>query len=171
MNKAKQKRNNEYYLERLHSEHPVVYSDFQSGRFKNLSEALIKAGIREKRTGFDTLKSVWKKAGTAERDAFKAFIGCTVPTVASATVATSVAVKSAGHTATATSGKGHLPPALKDAVNEIMKRRCLKSGQVMREIGRNPWDGSLGTALHRGTKIQDSMIADLEVWATKNKAP
>ena len=124
MNKAKQKRNNEYYLERLRSEHPAVYSDFKSGRFKNLSEALIEAGIRKKRTGLDTLKSAWKKASTAERDAFKAFIGCVTPPVACTPVATHVPVKSSSPSPS----KQHLPPALKAAILEIMNRRRLKLG-------------------------------------------
>lgn len=171
MTQAKQKRNNEYYLQRLRSERPDIYSDFKSGRFKNLNEALVTAGIRKNRTGLDTLKSAWKKATTAERDAFKVFIGSTVPTVASATAASSVAVKSVGHTATATSGKGYLPPALKDAVNEIMSRRRLKTGGVMREMGWDALDTSLGSALSRNTQLQNSLISDLESWAATNKAP
>lgn len=167
MNKAKQKRNNEYYLERLRSEHPVVYSDFKSGRFKNLSEALIEARIRKKRTGLDTLKSAWKKASTAERDAFKAFIGCVTPPVACTPVGTHVPVKSSSPSPS----KQHLPPALKAAIVEIMNRRRLKLGGVMREIGRKPLDASLGRALRNRTQLQESMVSDLESWAAKNKAP
>lgn len=171
MASPKPKRDNEYYRERLRKEHPDIYADYQARKFKNLSEALIKAGIRKKRTELDALKSAWNKASKAERDAFKAFIGCAVPTLTNAPASTSVPVKSPSHTATATSGKGHLPPALRDAVKEIMKLRRLKSGQVMREIGRDSLDGSLGMALNQDTLVQDSMIADLEAWAARNKSP
>src|SRR6056297_1676292 len=104
----KQKRDNQYYRERLRTEHPDIYADYQAGHFKNLSEALVKAGIRRKRTELDALKAAWNKASTAERGAFKAFIGCTVPTVTRAPALTSAHMKSPNHTATATSGKGHL---------------------------------------------------------------
>jgi hypothetical protein len=39
MAQAKQKRDNEYYLERLRIEHPEVHADFQADRFRNLTEA------------------------------------------------------------------------------------------------------------------------------------
>lgn len=94
MARPKQKRDNEYYRERLRKDHPDIYADYQAGRFENLSKALIKAGIRKKRTEFDALKSAWNKASTAERDAFKVFIGCAVPTATSAPASTSVPVKS-----------------------------------------------------------------------------
>lgn len=41
----------------------------------------------------------------------------------------------------------------------------------MREVGRDPLDGSLGMALSQDTQVQDSMIEDLKAWATKNKSP
>ncbi|SEP18173.1 hypothetical protein SAMN04490248_13317 [Salinihabitans flavidus] len=168
MTRPKHKRDNNYYLERLRNEHTDVHTDFEAGRFKNLSEALVKAGMRKKRTSLDMLKAAWGKASTAERDTFKAFIGCAAPAATSAPASTPVHVKSPNRT---TTGKRHLPPALKAAVSEIMKRWDLKNGDVMREVGRSPLDASLGMALIRDTQVQDSMIEDLEAWAAKNKAP
>lgn len=171
MTRSDQKRDNEYYLKRLRNEHPDVHADFEAGSFKNLSEALVKAGIRKKRTSLDLLKSSWTKASTAERDAFKAFIGCTTPTVTSAPTSTPVHVRSPNSVASPTPGTRSLPPALKAAILEIMDRRRLKLGGVMREMGWDALDTSLGSALSRNTQLQDNLIADLEFWAAKNKAP
>jgi hypothetical protein len=171
MTRSEQKRDNEYYLQRLRNEHPDVHADFEAGSFKNLSEALVKAGIRNKRTGLDLLKSAWTKASTTEREAFKDFIGCATPTVASAPASTPVHVKSPYRVASLTRGKRHLPPALQAAISEIMGWRRLKMGDVMREIGRKPLDASLGRALRNRTQLQESMVSDLESWAAKNKAP
>jgi len=167
----KQKRDNEYYLKRLRQERPDVHADFEAGRFKNLSEALVKSGIRKKRTSLDALKAAWGKASATERNAFKALIGCAPPTATSAPASPPVHVKSPRNATTAKPGKGRLPVALKDAVTKIMKLRRLKLGQVMREIGRNPLDGSLGMALNKDTLVEDSMIAELEAWVTKNNSP
>lgn len=171
MAQAKPKRDNKYYLERLRIEHPDVHADFQAGRFKNVSEALDKAGLRKKRSGFDTLKATWNKATTVERDAFKTFIGCATSAAVGAPVSTSMHVKWPIRVIPPNPGKRQLPPALAASVCEIMTRRSLKNGDVMREIGRNPLDTSLRTAITRGTQLQDSLIEDLEAWAARNKAP
>ena len=171
MAQTKQKRDNEYFLERLRVEHPAAHADFLAGEFKNLNEALVKVGLRKPRSSLDALKSAWKKASMSERDTFKAFIGCITPTVASAPVARPSFAKSPSHTTTATTGMSHLPPALKAAVSEIMKRRHLKLGQVMCEMGRDPLNTSLGRALFRDTQLQNSLIKDLEAWVVKYKLP
>lgn len=171
MAQAKPKRDNKYYLERLRIEHPDVHADFQSGRFKNVSEALENAGLRKKRSGFDTLKAAWNKAATAERDAFKAFIGCAASAAVGARASKSTHGKLSIRASSPTPGKRQLAPALEAAVHEIMKRRSLKNGDVMREIGRNPLNASLRTAITQGTQLQDSLIEDLEAWAARNKPP
>jgi hypothetical protein len=68
-------------------------------------------------------------------------------------------------------GKQHLLPALETAVREIMDRRGLESGDVMREIGRKPLNPSLGSALHRGTRIQHDLVVALEKWSDDNRTP
>lgn len=49
-----------------------------------------------------------------------------------------------------------------------MNRRGLKNGDVMREIGFNHLDASLGRALGRGHQIQNRLISALEIWVQKN---
>jgi hypothetical protein len=107
----------------------------------------------------------------AERDAFQTLIGCPVSAAARTPVSAGAPVKSPNNVTSSPPGKRHLPPALEAAVREIMDRRGLKTGDVMREIGRKPLNPSLGMALRQGTNVQDSMLEDLKAWVTKNMAP
>jgi hypothetical protein len=172
MTRPKQKRDNAYYLARLRKEHPTVHADYQAGKFKNLTGALVKAGLRKRRTGLDMLKSAWKNASASERDAFKSFIGCATPAV------TGTPVSSSGHvapsspaTSSAHSQPHHLPADLEVRIRDAMNRRGLNNGDVMREIGRKPTDTSLGMALSRKTRLQADMIEDLRAWVTQNSTP
>lgn len=71
-----QKRDNQYYLERLKNEHPSIYADYQMKKFKNAAEAFVAAGLRKPKTPLDALHAAWNKATTAEKDAFRVMIGC-----------------------------------------------------------------------------------------------
>jgi len=58
MTKKPMKRDNAYYLERLRRDHPGVYRDYQAGKYRNLSAALVAAGLRKDRNGLEGLKSI-----------------------------------------------------------------------------------------------------------------
>jgi hypothetical protein len=161
-----QKRDNEYYLDRLRTDHPAIYADLQAGKFKNPSEAFIEAGLRRPRSPLDLLRSAWSKASSAEKSAFKGEIGCARSTKKVSVVPSGLTVShaSAPGNARLATGKMHLPPALEAEVRRIIVRRRLKIGDVMREMGLNARDASLGMALQRGTLVQDELIVALETW-------
>jgi len=169
MNRRPQKRDNQYYLDRLRNEHPAVFADFQAGKFKSAAEALVAAGLRKPRSQLDVLSSAWSKASPTERDTFKAQIGCSAPAPASVVPAVVSAVIAPPGQARPAKGKGQLTPALAADVTAIMARRGLKNGDVMREIGFKHLDASLGRALGRGDQVQNRMINALEDWVGKNK--
>ena len=171
MTKKSQKRDNQYYIDRLRNEYPTVFADLQAGKFKNVAQALVAAGLRKPRSQLDVLSSAWNKASPTERDAFKLQIGCVAPTAVSAAQAVVSAVIALPTLARSANGKSHLPPTLAAEVKAIMARRGLKNGGVMRELGLGPLDASLGRALARGHQIQDHMISALETWVQKNNAP
>lgn len=50
MTKKIQKRDNDYYLDRLRSDHPAIYADLRTGKFKNPSEAFLAAGLRKRKS-------------------------------------------------------------------------------------------------------------------------
>ena len=171
MTRRPQKRDNQYYLDRLRIEHPAVFADYQAGKFKSAAEALVAAGMRKPRSQLDVLSSAWSKASPTERDAFKALIGCvTLAPVSLAPAVVSAGIAPPGQARPA-KGKDHLTPTLAADVTAIMDRRGLKIGDVMREIGFSHLDASLGRAIARGDQVQNRLISALEIWVQKNKVP
>lgn len=164
MTKKIQKRDNDYYLDRLRSDHPAIYADLRTGKFKNPSEAFLAAGLRKRKSPLDQLRSAWSKASSAEQSAFKGEIGCTASRTTVAPSGLTVSHASAPGNARLPAGKVHLPPTLEAEVRRIIAHRRLKNGDVMREMGLNARDASLGMALQRGTLVQDELIVALETW-------
>ncbi|RUS60684.1 hypothetical protein EGN72_07180 [Pseudorhodobacter sp. E13] len=170
MPKPKQRRDNRYYLDRLRDEHPAIFADYQAGKFKNASEAFAKAGLRNQRSSLQVLKSEWNKASVAERDAFKALIGCVAnPNPAPSAAMTTTPVVSSLPPATAIHLDGRLTSSAAAQIQAIMIRRGITSGTIMRELGFNPLDASLGLALQRGSCIKNQVVLDaLSEWLKKN---
>lgn len=175
MAKPAPRRDNDYYLERLRVEQPAVYRDYKAGKFKNVSEALRVGGLRQQRDSLTLLKSAWNRANTAEKDAFKLMIGCVAPANVLSPTATAPPVplspSTYGHAnrnATVLQATRKLSPVLAAAVRQIMDRRKLKTGQIMREMGMNPRDASLGMALQRETQLRDDLVKALDVWVERN---
>ena len=164
----KQKRDNSYYLDRLKRERPDIHADLQAGKFRNASEAFVLAGLRKPRTPLDQLISAWAKAGPAERDAFLRRL-------------TAMPVSPHGPhpapgapPATLTARNAPQPPlSLAEIadIRAIMDRRKIKNGDIMREIGLDPLDASLGVALSRGTRLRDDLLVRLRPWIAANRSP
>lgn len=169
MTKPRQKRDNEYYLNRLQAEHPAIFADYQAGKYKNATQAFTAAGFHKTRTQLQQLESAWKKATPAEKDAFKASIGC-APTVATSPVRVSSSASAALKTRSSTTApaKTRLTATEAKAIHEIMDRRKLKSGAVMGEIGFDPLNPSMGMALQRNTQIRSDMHQALKQWIVDN---
>lgn len=170
MTKKPQKRDNDYFLERLRTDHPAVYADLQARKLKNPAEAFRVAGLRKQKAPLDLLRSAWSKASAAEREAFKTEIGCIVPAAirSPAPAATTAVVLTAGRMSS--SARQAVPAALEAEVRRIMSLRKLKTGTVMREMGKDSRDASLGMALHRGTQIKNDLVVALEEWVKENVA-
>lgn len=165
-----QKRDNDYFLERIRREHPQVHADYLAGKFKNVTEARKAAGQIKIRTALDRLGEAWTQATPAERDAFKAMIGCAATAVSHPMTARPAASNTTAVMPTS-KGRQHLPPTLATDVRAIMTRRHLTTGVVMREIGRDPMNPSLGNALRQGWQVQSALVADLENWVARHQAP
>ncbi|WP_134682024.1 hypothetical protein [Paracoccus ravus] len=167
MTKQKQNRDNDYYLERMKLERPDVFADYQKGKFKNASEAFVAAGLRKPKDGLKALQAAWKKATQAEQDAFKVFIGCGASAAGAAALSVTVGA-SVGISPIHVDRK--LTPLAATAIMDIMHRRGMKMGEVMRELGFDALDASLGMALQRGTRLQPDLLATLEPWLLTNGA-
>lgn len=179
MTKKPQKRDNHYYLERLRVDHPGVHADYVAGKFKNAAEAFVVAGLRKPKTALDHLRSAWSKATAAERDAFKAMIGCKTPAAIPASPSSNTTAPTATSAAmlstkpTSVSGAihvgGRLVPAAVDQFKIVMAQRRITTGVIMEEIGFDSLNPSLGFALERGWRIRDqNLLIALEGWLKKN---
>ncbi|MGA0613160.1 hypothetical protein [Paracoccus sp. KR1-242] len=166
MTNPKQRRDHAYYLDRMKAERPDVFDDYQKRKFKNASAAIIAAGLRKPTSRLKVLTAAWQKASQAERDAFKALIGCSaaVPSISSPT-----AQAQASRPVRAPANRT-LTPAEATAIRDIIARRKMKPGQVMREMGFKALDASLGMALSRGTQLQPDLLEALERWLIANGA-
>lgn len=181
MTKKPQKRDNHYYLERLRVDHPGVHADYVAGKFKNAAEAFVVAGLRKPKTALDHLRSAWSKATAAERNAFKAMIGCmtpaTIPAPPSPNTAAPTAASAPMLHARPTSPPGvihvggHLVPAVVDQFKTVMAHRRITTGVIMEEIGFDKRDASLGSALSQGWRLKNpDLLIALEGWLKKNPA-
>lgn len=167
MTKKPQKRGNDYYLDRLRIDHPAIYADLQSKKFKNATEAFVAAGLRKQKMALDTLLSAWSKATPAEQAVFRARIGCVA---APLPIGARPGLLS---TATQKSSRDlrHLPQQLEKDLRTLMDQRGLTAGDVMRQMGMKPLNASLGMALHRATRVSDTLISALTKWVNTNKTP
>lgn len=61
-----QKRDKDYYLERLEREHPTIHADYLAGKFPSALKAFEAAGLKKHRSRLQELKNAWQKATIAE---------------------------------------------------------------------------------------------------------
>jgi len=177
MPKSAQTRSNKYFLDRLRREQPTIFADFKAGKFKNATEAFEVAGLRKKRSALDALRSAWKKATTVEKAAFRLDIGCasvvvpsSAPVVPGRVRAGSVTKKRAAVSSTSTiHADGYLTPDAVKRMKGAMARRKIGTGTVMREIGHNALNPSLGMAINQGLRIHDpATLKELAKWLAHN---
>jgi hypothetical protein len=183
---AKQKRDNEYLLRRLEKEHPTIFADLRAGKFKSAHEALIVSGLKQPPKPLNVLKNAWANASAAEQAEFRRWIraSATVAPVTSAPVsarsrapsgplASTVprSPKAARTNTKVVDGDGYLQPSAQARIEQIIKGRGLKIGDVMKDLGLNPRNASLGGALRssKPTRISDALAFELERWIKANK--
>ena len=147
-------RTNEYYIERLRLERPDIYRDLLAGKFENPAAAFRAAGLKKPRTRLQEMKNAWLKASAAERDTFKAFIGCVSLVTPPPTAPFSIDRK--------------LSPYALAQIKAIILSRRMSKGAVMDELGFKPLNPSLGMALNRNTRLQPDMLAAVEKWIANN---
>lgn len=153
---AKQQRGNDYLLQRLKKDAPAIYADLQAGEYPSVRAAAIAAGLRKPTRQINLLKNAWRKADAKDRSDFLAWIGA----VPSTTPPNKPIVDS----------NSRLLPKSKARIEYIMLKRGIKLGQVMREMGLNPRDASLGAALRNATSLRRDIVLELEKWLDKNKS-
>lgn len=153
-------RNNDYYLDLLKREHPVIFGEYKAGKYPTVAKALIAAGIKTERTPLQELTNAWRKASTTERDAFLRNIR-----VAVAGPATTVTMPVTSRPFSI--GRVLQPAAIK-GIQDIMARRKLEKRDVMDELGRKRLNASIWMAFSRPTLLQQDLIDELEAWVARH---
>jgi hypothetical protein len=153
-----QKRDNTYYLERLKREHPKVYADLLAGKFPSALKAFEAAGLKGRRTRLQELKNAWQKATVAEQRDFLAWARARSPSPSKAAPGRPIAIDR------------KLEAWAKARIDHIASVGGLAISDVMTELGLDRRDTSLSTAMKRGTRIQDTLIAALEKWLASNES-
>lgn len=153
-----QKRDNAYYEERLKRDHPAINKDYRDGKYRNITEAAIAAGLKTRRTRLQELKNAWEKASPHERNEFERWLHTQYGIV---TPHPSITVPIAN-------GR-YLLPWAKSRIRAVMSIRGIEMGEVMKEIGEKPLNPSLGSALSNDSRLQPHLLAALEAWLDKNK--
>lgn len=152
-----QKRDNDYYLERLEREHPTIHADYLAGRFPSALKAFEAAGLKGRRTRLQELKNAWQKSTPGEQRDFLAWLGVRAPAPSTRVSGPPMAIN------------GRLEAWAVARIDHIIAARRLKMGTVMNELGFKAGNPALGLALNQGFLIRDGMMLDaLEKWLTAN---
>jgi hypothetical protein len=162
---AKQKRDNDYYKQRLKKERPDLYRDVQDGKLTVNKARRMHGGLGGVRTPLTKLKSAWDTATAAEKRDFLIWVRSKTAPVAAKSGSTSpsgAAVFGATQT---------LESWARRRVLEVIARRGLSAGDFAEELGLSRLDQAVITGAKNGTKIRSSDArSSLERWLKKNVA-
>jgi hypothetical protein len=158
---AKDRSNTGYWKRRLKTEHPRIHADLEAGRIPSINEARRKAGLLKPVSRLQALEREWHKASIKEREDFKAWAGLVSP---------STSAPGTARFTTLTDASGYLLPAVAGRAIEIQKKRGLKSGEIMRELGFKPLSVNWGRAVSLGWKPSPAFLASLETWLNKHSS-
>jgi hypothetical protein len=156
MTKKTQKRDNSYYLRRLEIEHPAIFADFKAGKYASARQALNAANLKRVQRPLNVLKNAWKKASAKQQADFLLWCG-SVPHAHSSL-------------STVVDTDRRLLPGVAARIRQIMDRRSLRPGDVMREVGLKSLNASLAGALERNHRISTDLAGRLKDWLYDNRA-
>lgn len=166
------KRDAKYYEDRLKRDFPEYYADLVAGKYPSVRAASLAAGLIKPPNRVKVLLREWKKASPCEQTEFLRQIGVMLAP-SSAHGAAEMASTPHGptkppHPKRARGGyagspsfnpdDGHLAPRTTKRVAEIMEKRRLRSGDVMKEMGFSPLNPSLAQAVARSTRMRDERM-------------
>jgi len=153
---AKQKRDSQYFRQRLKTRNRAIFDALEDGTYKSTRSAALAAGLIKNPTKLDALKRAWKKASRAEQDDFLKWIGRSAPTGARIV-----------------DDDDYPEDWVGDRVWQIMRRRGIDQKRVTRELGLKPLDTSLWGAITpragRRRTIRPALVTALEKWLADNK--
>jgi len=148
----KPKRDNHYYENRLKTEFPKIYVDFVNGKFRNITDASIAAGLKKARTRLHELKNAWEKSSSAERQEFVEWLKTTIPN-------NKVSLPPPAFTS-----DHHLEPWANERIQKILTSRGIDARSIRDQIGMAAKDTSLESALRGSRILRQSVREKIEQW-------
>jgi len=154
---TKQKRDNDYYMQRLKTVSPALYAKVRDGKM-SVNKARQLAGLGGSRPPLARLKDAWKKATPAERNSFLSWAG--LPGAPAAPLPAS---------SSAFDADGRMLGWARRRIPEIMHRRKLSFGNVADELGVKRLNPSVMNAVRNGTRIKEVGTAlAIDHWLARN---
>jgi len=155
---SKRTRDSRYYEDRLRKEHPAIFADLRSGKLTSIRAASAAARLIHLPTRLDALRREWKKATTAERRAFAAWLK-SLSGSAGSTPSKPIA-----------SPSGQLTPGVVAFLSGWLVKHRAKPGRIMREMGFSNYDYRLARGI-AGDPLPNYVVSALEKWLAKAGYP
>lgn len=152
-------RDKAYYMKRLEQEHPVIFADLKAGRYRSDREALIAAGLRKASSRLQDMKNAWTKATANGRKDFANWLKGSAR--ASATPSSTTSIVDADR---------RLLPVSSTRITNIMQKRGISPGDMMRELGFSSHDQSVAQAIRNRNKLRPDVINGLTKWIQANRS-
>lgn len=151
----KQKRDNEYYRQRLKTVAPALYKRVLAGEI-SVTKARRLAGLGGTRTRLSELLNSWSKATAAEKRKFIEVITGRSP---------SPAAKPAR---AAFDADGLMLSWAAERIAQILERRRMSPGDMSVELGLKRLNASVGNAMRGDVRVKESTRIAVEKWLKKN---
>lgn len=151
---AKKDRSNAYFFKRLQQEFPKIYDDYEAGKFSSPRQAFIAAGYVTEPDRLQVLRKAWRWASFSEKAKFLAEIGAVTPT---ATLPSII------------DAEDRLLPEARTKLIRLGYGTSFRSGHIMKQIGGDPLNASLGGAMHNNSTIDRALAAKIAVWLNKQE--
>lgn len=156
------RRDSAYYEGRLKKDHPGIYANLRSGKFKSVREAAIAAGLRREPSPLQALKGAWKRASKSEHGEFIKWLRDRRYLVKKGS-------KIAGGSPRLVDTGGYLTEQTITELKAIISRRRIPPAQICVELGRSRHDYRWRRAFERQDPVPPVFLAKLPAWLAKNR--
>lgn len=150
---SKRKRDSAYYLKRLGKECPDVYERWRVGELPSVRAACREAKLGDDDAPLKVLKRAWRRASATDRRAFVDWAKASKARIATAILT--------GRDLIGTSG--YLTEPIKKRIQARIEHEDIKMGVLMKKLGFNHLDGSLGNA-RTGSRLRPAVAEAVAKW-------
>jgi hypothetical protein len=149
------KRDSEYFKRRLRRDYPSAYSSLLAGHYPSVRAAAIDVGLIKRPTRFDALKREWTGATIAEKKRFLVWVKIDI-------------AKSSGVSPKAlpdiTDANGVLHADVVDFLKNWTRRRRLRPGRIMMQMGFKNLDTRLAESINAPRPLAEEVVQKLKSW-------